>query len=914
MRSVSRREFLARAGTAVSGIATGACTQPVAVAGNSITIALIRAASDAVAFSAPASWAATELKRALESRGLSVREIDRLEDVRTGERCILAAGPTSTGVGASLRTVGVSLPDAPESLVLATARYQGRDVLICVGSDPRGLTYALLEVADRVSYAKNPVEALKPDRPLAERPANPIRSISRLFVSEVEDKPWFYDRAFWEQYLTMLAGQRFNRFQLAFGVGYDFLSEVTDSYLHFAYPFLLAVPGYNVRATGLPDEERDRNLETLRFISESAAARGLHFQLGLWTHGYAWERRPDVNYMIEGLTQETHAAYCRDALLALLRACPAVSGITLRTHGESGIPEASYAFWKTVFEGVKLCGRPVELDLHAKGIDQQMIDLALSTGMPVTVSPKYWAEHMGLPYHQAAIRNLEMPPPDKEDRGFFAKSDGSRRFMRYGYGDLMQEDRKFRVLFRMWPGTQRMLLWGDASMAAAYGRASGFCGGSGADLFEPLSFKGRKGSGLPGGRDAYADLSLRPAGGDWKKYLYSYRLWGRMLYNPDSPPETWRRFLRAEFGGVAGEVEAALAHASRILPLVTTAHDPSAANYVFWPEIYTNMPIVDPARRHPYGDTPSPKRFGTVSPLDPAMFCTVDEHVAAILKGRSDARYSPIEVATWLEDLAGRAERHLAAASRRAADASQSSFRRLDIDTRIQIGLGRFFAAKLRAAVQFGIFDRAGNANALEHAIRCYRLARAAWSGVAELAHGVYAHDITYGPVKNMRGNWADRLPAIDADIADMERRRDSVRPNGNAVVATESAVRAALASLRRAAPHLSVKTPPAFRRGQPIPIEVHPSSGGTIPSSLLLQYRHVNQVEAYESVEMLLSGDTFTGKIPGAYTQSRFPVMYFFVARDADSNETLFPGLGPNLCHQPYFVVRQDSSAGRRL
>jgi len=27
----------------------------------------------------------------------------------------------------------------------------------------------------------------------------------------------------------------------------------------------------------------------------------------------------------------------------------------------------------------------------------------------VNVSPKSWAEHMGLPYHQAAIREIELP-------------------------------------------------------------------------------------------------------------------------------------------------------------------------------------------------------------------------------------------------------------------------------------------------------------------------------------------------------------------------------------------------------------------------------------------------------------------------------------------------------------------------
>lgn len=47
---------------------------------------------------------------------------------------------------------------------------------------------------------------------------------------------------------------------------------------------------------------------------------------------------------------------------------------------------------------------------------------------------------------------------------------------------------------------------------------------------------------------------------------------------------------------MAAPAEAALASASRILPLVTTAHHPSAANNRYWPEMYTNMPVGDEAR------------------------------------------------------------------------------------------------------------------------------------------------------------------------------------------------------------------------------------------------------------------------------------------------------------------------------
>jgi len=140
---------------------------------------------------------------------------------------------------------------------------------------------------------------LKSSDLIAEQPANTVRSVTRLFVSDVEDKPWFNDREMWPRYLTMLATQRFNRFNLSLSLGYDFLRRVTDAYFLFPYPFLLSVPGYQVRAPQLPEAERDRNLEMLKFISEQTVARGLEFQLGLWMHGYEWIDSPKPNYTIE---------------------------------------------------------------------------------------------------------------------------------------------------------------------------------------------------------------------------------------------------------------------------------------------------------------------------------------------------------------------------------------------------------------------------------------------------------------------------------------------------------------------------------------------------------------------------------------------------------------------------------------
>ena len=220
----------------------------------------------------------------------------------------------------------------------------------------------------------------------------------------------------------------------------------------------------------LTDDERERNLSLLQYISAAAVERGIDFQLGLWTHAWNFDTAPAPTHKITGVTAATHAAYCRDALHALLVACPAISGVTLRTHGESGVPEESYPFWKTVFSGISATGRKIEIDQHAKGIDDQMIGLAQSTGMPTTVSPKYWAEHMGLPYHQAAIRPNEMPKAGANASGaLMALSNGSRNFLRYGYGDLLRDDRKYSLLAPNLAGKRSAfcsgaILW----MAAAY--------------------------------------------------------------------------------------------------------------------------------------------------------------------------------------------------------------------------------------------------------------------------------------------------------------------------------------------------------------------------------------------------------------------------------------------------------------
>jgi hypothetical protein len=799
----------------------------------------------------------------------------------------------------------LQVPTERESLTLAPGKLWGKPAFLVDGADERGLLYAALELAARVrSYGW---AALMTTQTTVEQPLNQIRSMSRAFVSEVEDKGWYHDKQFWREYLAELAASRINRFSFNFGIGYNFPRNVTGDYFHFPYPYLLDVPGYKVRAVPLSDSERDQNLETLKFITEETKAHGLQCQLGLWTHAYQWTDSPHSDHHIEGLNASNHAAYSRDALALLLKNCPAIEGITLRVHGESGIPEGSYDFWSTLFEAVKKAGRKVEIDMHAKGLDARMIGIAVDTGMPVKVSPKFWAEHLGLGYHQAAIRELEMPRQEDDKETVFKLSNGARRFLRSGYGDLFQQGRKYDVLFRIWPGTQKMLLWGDPALAAGIGNSSHFCGAAGVDIFEPLFFKGREGSGLPGGRCAYLDESLNPKEGDWAKFRYTYRVWGRYLYNPKADEAETRTALTPDFGPAAPHVETAVAKASRILPLWTTAHLPSASNNSFWPELYSNMPIVAGSSREPYGDTPEPKRFGTVSSLDPELFLSIREHATDLLSGKVNAKYSPLEVAAWTETLASAADTSLRRARADAKSASSPEFRRMEEDVLIMSGLGHFFAHKLRSGVFFELFLETKDRGSLEAAILEYEKARASWELMSSRAAKIYRKDITFGSRPVERGHWADRLPDIDKDLTAMKALLSgAVSGSGSAQAA--KALTIVKAPAVRPAFKVAHQPPPTFRRGEAMAVSATIAASAKRENvAMILHYRHVNQAERWQQTAMSGQRDSYRAEISGSYTQSAYSLQYYFEIQTGDGKATLSPGFNTDLNNQPYYVIQSS-------
>ena len=434
----------------------------------------------------------------------------------------------------------------------------------------------------------------------------------------------------------------------------------------------------------------------------------MRFQLGLWNHAYDYGRDSVHRYPITGINPENHAAYCGAGIAQLLTECPDIDGLTFRVHYEGGIPDERHeVFWRRSSKGRRpsaglwrsTCMPRASIRRSGRGGPAHAV-----TGAVGEVLGR--ARRVALP--PGVDQGAEAAKPIPAGHEMKGITEFSRRFTRYGYGDFLREDRSVDLMFRVWPGTQKLLLWGDPAIAAGYGRLATFGGSRGVDICEPLFFKGRKGQWrdpAPATLTFRRPPALRP--GVDQVPLHATCCGGGCCYNPDSDPETWRRYLRSTYGA-AGDVERSLSSLSRILPLVTVVHGVGGSNNGYWPEVTSTCRSRRACtRRTTRVDTDDPKNWGGVSPFDPTTFYGIDGYVADVVAGRVTAKYTPLEVAAWIEQLV--ADGHAALQRcREAADQSDPQVRRTLIDLEVLVRLGRFFAGKFRAAVDYSVFRATG--------------------------------------------------------------------------------------------------------------------------------------------------------------------------------------------------------------
>ena len=163
--------------------------------------------------------------------------------------------------------------------------------------------------------------------------------------------------------------------------------------------------------------------------------------------------------------------------------------------------------------------------------------------------------------------------------------------------------------------------------------------------------------------------------------------------------------------------------------------------------------------------------------------------------------------------------------------------------------------------------------------------------------------DITVGEEPQQRGNWSDRLAAIDKDIAAVNQRLDDAPMNPPQTRVT-TAIQEVLGRPNRWIPAVRHEPVKKFRPGEPLAVLL----SSTQPDiSVRLYYRHVDQAERYTTVSMESKGHEFRATIPAAYTNAEYPLEYYFEIREGTRKACLYPGFSGALVNQPYFVVRRS-------
>jgi hypothetical protein len=661
-------------------------------AGSALLLCALLSAGTLAAGAGPREFGMAELRRAERERGLAAVEI-----------------------ATAIR------PGAAESYEIV-----GRTIS---GGDERGLMYGLLAAAEQIRSRGR----------LADERGAPRVALrgTRLFIHNAElERGWYFSREHWEAFFSMLARDRFNRFNLVFAHQTEYLAP--------PYPFWVEVPELPaVRARGLSGAERARNLAMLQTISQAAATHGIDFTLGIWEHDSPANRQPPGRSSslpaVDGLSPENIGPYSYAALRKLLRSCPAITSVQLRTNAESGIPdERQLEFYGNhVFRALRDAGRPVTLDLRGWSLAEGMIAAAERSGVPLRLSAKFWAEHLGRPYQPAET------------------------YPNYSYLDLLAKPRRHRFYWELWGlGSHRLLLWGSpeyvrrAVASFALGDAEGF------EIDPPLAQKGF--GNAPGSWGIFSAGERRRVAWRWEfeRYWLFYRLWGRLSYDPRAAERVWMEELERRFGAAAADVMAAYRNASEVLAEIVAVHlaDP---NMVIWPEINPGGPI-DAYREAPPGD------WRTVA--------SIPEAVANRLDGVASAKQAAPETAARLDAIAERID----AAVRRAAAKTAVDRREWlssEPDFRVLALLARYHACKQRAAYDLELFYETGDAAALRAARIELAHGLSLWESLAALTAGLYPEQMSFGPED--AGHWQDKLPYVRNDLAMVAESEELVRRYG---------------------------------------------------------------------------------------------------------------------------------------
>jgi hypothetical protein len=256
------------------------------------------------------------------------------------------------------------------------------------------------------------------------------------------------------------------------------------------------------------------------------------------------------------------------------------------------------------------------------------------------------------------------------------------------------------------------------------------------------------------GRESASKTPASPRQLENEKHWYSFMLWGRLGYDPETSPDLLKALIADRFKIAQGaQLHAAWQAASRIIPLVNrTRYVPW--DYMWWVEGCRGN-LLDK----------SIQGFHTVDIfLDPrwgGMEGTAHIGIPEFVAGKKTSGITPLASADQLDAFAQAA---LQGAAEISADGN-AELRETLGDIRAQARLGQYYAAKIRGAVALGLFRKTGDARHRTDAVAHLEKALAAWHAYAQELDASYTNKLFISGQKTF--DWFDDSgPRADLEIA----------------------------------------------------------------------------------------------------------------------------------------------------
>jgi len=829
----------------------------------------------------------SELTSTLEDRNIPFEKVISIDKAK-GKILLVAGLSRGTGLAVQLlKDSGLPLPTVAEALSIRKTEILQKPVWIITGFDNRGLMYALLDMAKRISWSEDAEDPFSEVLPIDEKPDVSTRAVSIYTMNRAYWESRFYDEPYWSRYMDMLADNRFNSLVVIFG--YE-----NGGFLAPCYPYFFDVEGFpDIKMEGITPSEQRRNLRALNRMIEKAHERGIEFKVGIWDHIYRggvqaggvpekeWVKEKD--FRVLGVNAENLSEYTSAALAKFIQMVPHLDGIQLRMHSESGLKEGREMlnFWTEVFSMIKKTTPDLRVDLRAKDLPESVIQIAVDSGLNFTITTKYWMEQMGLPFHPTHI-NRE----NQFDR-------------RHGYADMLYYPPDYKIHWRLWTGgSQRVLLWGSPEYARRFVQSTHLYDGEGFEINEPLATKmedqphNEKPFDLLNPEYIYYDY-------EFERYWHFFQSFGRMGYNPGTSSEIWDREFEQRFGKEAGPVvEEALHKASWILPYIVAACSPYGTFPTTrgWPEKQT------------YGELPV---YAMAEGSDIQQFASFDEEAALLIENGETAKQLPSETSRWFYKTHQQVNELIEKARYLEQGEQNKELTSTLTDLGILSNLALYHSYRIPAAVSYRIFVRTNDYHALDDAINYENQAIEAWSRIVDAAGDVYAPDLKMGVSASvfmginhhLSGHWRDELGYLKEGLEKLKAQRGTLKETG----------------MNRTAPKYKPAPDVEFDdlfQIQHIPVTsaqineaVH--IGATIHATnginwVRLRYRPVNQTLDYSTLTMLNNTreDVFEATVPADQIDPKFDFMYFIEVMDQESHGRIYPD---KEVETPYIIVRLD-------